>query len=92
VGFPVSGAEFSGYPASLRLKAISQDLELQAKAMTIERLNTDLRDKAHLIEQHTAALDQQEQQIRQLREELSQRAWLLRKGYRTIRRLFSAER
>ncbi len=92
VGFPVSGAEFPGYPASLRMKAISQDLELQAKAVTIERLNTDLRDKAHLIEQHTAALDQQEQQIRQLREELSQRAWLLRKGYRTIRRLFSAER
>src|SRR6202043_1916625 len=58
VGFPVSGAELPGYPASLRARAIAQSQELQRK-------DGELQQKDHELQQKDQELQRKDQELRE---------------------------
>jgi predicted O-methyltransferase YrrM len=66
VGFPVSGVELPGYPASLRARAIAQGQELQRKGQ-------ELQEKNHELERRDGELQRKDQELQEKNHELERR-------------------
>jgi predicted O-methyltransferase YrrM len=66
VGFPVSGAELPGYPASLRARAMAQSQELQRK-------DGELEEKNHELERLNGELQLKDREIEEKNHELQHR-------------------
>jgi predicted O-methyltransferase YrrM len=66
VGFPVSGVELPGYPASLRARAIAQGQDLQRK-------DQELQEKNHELERRDGELQRKDQELQEKNHELERR-------------------
>jgi hypothetical protein len=80
VGFPVSGAELPGYPASLRARAMAQsqelqrkDGELEEKTHELERLNGELQRKDRELEEKTHELERLDGELQRKDRELEEK-------------------
>jgi predicted O-methyltransferase YrrM len=67
VGFPVSGAELPGYPASLRARAIAQSQELQRKDCELEEKNHELERRDAELQRKDCELEEKNHELERLR-------------------------
>jgi predicted O-methyltransferase YrrM len=73
VGFPVSGAELPGYPASLRTKAIAQSQELQRKDGELEEKNHELERRNWELQRKGQELEEKIHELERLDGELQEK-------------------
>jgi hypothetical protein len=73
VGFPVSGAELPGYPASLRTKAIAQSQELQRKDGELEEKNHELERRNWELQRKDQELEEKIHELERLDGELQEK-------------------